>query len=94
MAKEKAAIIDKVAKKKKKETTWLKSTRVGDITNEVRVEKLANGGFLVIYSKHGEDDNGKWISKEVKTYSESNPLEPDMEADPLSDVFSELSRNK
>ena len=92
MAKAKEAI-DKVVAKKKKETTWSKSTRTGEMTKEVRVEKLANGGFLVIYSKHGEDDKGKWINKEVKTYSESNPLSPDVEVDPLTDVFSELSRN-
>ena len=92
MAKTKEAI-DKVVAKKKKETTWSKSTRIGEMTKEVRVEKLANGGFLVIYSKHGEDDKGKWINKEVKTYSEENPLAPDVETNPLDEVFSELSRN-
>ena len=94
MAKGKEAAIDKVVTKKKKETTWSKSTRIGEMTKEVRVEKLANSGFLVIYSKHGEDDKGKWISKEVKTYSESNPLAPDAELDPLAEIFSELSRDK
>ena len=93
MAKAKEVAPKKVAKKKK-ETTWSKSTRVGDMTNEVRVEKLANGGFLVVYGKHGEDENGKWINKEIKTYSETNPLAPDVEVDPLSEVFSELSRLK
>ena len=93
MAKGQKSAVDKAVMKKKKETTWSKSTRVGEMTKEVRVEKLANGGFLVIYSRHGEDDKGKWVNKEVKTYSESNPLAPYAEVDPLVDVFSELSRN-
>jgi len=82
------------AAKKKKVQTWSKSTRTGEMTKEVRVEKLANSGFLVTYSKHGEDEKGAWISKEVKIYSEDNPLAPDVEVDPLAEVFSELSRDK
>ena len=79
---------------KKKEKTWSQSTRIGEMTREVRVEKLANGGFLVVYSKHGDDAKGKWINEEVKTYSETNPLEVATEVDPLAEVFSELSRIK
>ena len=89
----KTKAVEAVAKKKK-EVTWSKSTRVGEMTNEVRVEKLANGGFLVVYSKHGDDDKGKWISKEVKTYSETNPLDIEVETLDISSVFDELSRTK
>jgi len=80
--------------KKKKELTWSKSTRVGEMTKEIRVEKLANSGFLVIYSKHGDDAKGNWINKEIKTYSETNPLEVETEVADISSVFDELSRNK
>jgi len=88
----KTKAVEAVAKKKK-EKTWSQSTRIGDMTKEVRVEKLANGGFLVVYSKHGDDAKGKWINEEVKTYSETNPLESTVEVDPLAEVFSEISRN-
>lgn len=80
--------------KKKKEITWSKSTRIGEMTNEIKVEKLANGGFLVVYSKHGDDAKGRWINKEIKTYSETNPLDVEVETADISSVFDELSRNK
>ena len=95
MASETKAIDGSISKKKKVET-WSQSTRIGEMTKEVRVEKLFNGGFLVIYSKHGEDTKGKWINKEIKTYSENNPLDEDgeTEVEALSSVFSEISRIK
>ena len=89
----KAKAVDTPVAKKKKEKTWSQSIRIGDMTKEVRVEKLANGGFLVVYSKHGDDAKGKWINEEVKTYSETNPLEAEIEIDALSSVFDELSRD-
>ncbi len=94
MAKVETAV--KSAMKKKKDKTWSQSTRIGEITKEVRVEKLANSGFLVIYSKHGEDSKGHWFNKEIKTYSETNPLDTDGESemDTMSTVFNALSRDK
>lgn len=80
-------------KKKKKVATWSQSTRVGDVTKEVRVEKLFNEGFLVEYSVHGEDPKGNWFDDSIKTYSDTNPLDSDGETDELSTVFNQLSRN-
>lgn len=81
------------APKKKKVETWSQSTKIGDVTKRLEVEKLANGGFLVVFNKYGTDDKGKYVDKTVKTYSENNPLDVE-EADALSSVFDNLSRSK
>ena len=89
MASEKGLSVGKVVDKaeKKKRETWSQTKKVNEITEEIRVEKLDNTGYLVTISKHGEDSKGKWFSKESKLYSETNPLDTDETDNPMDHLF-------
>lgn len=75
---------------KKKRQSWSKETRVDDVTREVRVEALDNGGFLVNIRKSWYDKKEQWHNEETKLYSESNPLEPEVDVDPIDAMYAAL----
>lgn len=74
----------------KKRETWSQTKRVGDTTEEMRVEKLDNTGYLVTISKTWYDEKRNWKEKEVKLYSEINPLDTDENDNPIDAIYSYL----
>jgi len=76
----------------KKRETWSQTTRKGEDTAEIRVEKLDNKGYLVTISKSWVDSKGHWKDKDKKVYSLINPLDPDESDNPADTLFSTLSR--
>ena len=78
-----------------KQETWSQRTEKDGITESITVEKLANQGYLVILSKYGTPNgSNKYISKEKKLYSETNPLDKDESDDPITEMFKTLSNKK
>lgn len=75
--------------KKEKQETWSQSSRTGDSSKTVNVEKLYNKGFLVTIDISYKDakDNYQYIRRKV--YSDTNPLEEDTTspADKLVDML-------
>lgn len=94
MAKEKGLSVDKVVPtKKKKRETWSQTKRVGDKTEEVNVEKLDNGGYLVTVSKSWYDQKRNWHNSDSKLYSDTNPLDKDETDNPMDNLAGALVRN-
>lgn len=75
---------------KKKRETWSQTKRIGETTEEIRVEKLDNTGYLVIVSKSWTDAKGNWKNEEVKLYSEENPLDNDEDDNPIDKIYKYL----
>lgn len=80
------------SKKEEKREAWSQTKRVGDLTEEIRVEKLDNTGYLVCISKSWYDKKGDWKNKESKLYSEKNPLDEDESDNPVEVLFDLLGR--
>ncbi len=68
-----------------KNEEWTQRIEKNGITECVRVEKLANTGYVVTLSKYGEV-KGKYTSVDKKFFSESNPLE-EKEDESLTDTL-------
>lgn len=83
----------KALSKEKKRKTWSQTVKADEITEEIKVEKLDNEGYLVTISKYGEDSKGDWFNKDSKIYSEINPLDKDESDNPITILFESLSRN-
>lgn len=83
----------KVLNKEKKRKTWSQTVKADEITEEIKVEKLDNEGYLVIISKYGNDSKGEWFNKDSKIYAEVNPLDKDESDNPITLLFSSLSRD-
>lgn len=78
-----------------KQETWSQRTEKNGVTESITVEKLANQGYLVILSKYGTPSGSdKYINKEKKLYSETNPLDKDETNDPITEMFNSLSTKK
>jgi hypothetical protein len=84
--------------KDKKAKTWSQTIKNGDITKEINVEELDNGGYLVTLSRYGYENKDskkeKYISDHRKLYSEVNPLDKDETDNPIDQFASMLTRNK
>ena len=96
MANKKGLSVDKAlsTKKSKKRETWSQTKRVGDKTEEVNVEKLDNGGYLVTISKSWYDSKQNWKHEDSKLYSETNPLDKDESDNPMDSLSSMLTRSE
>jgi hypothetical protein len=81
-----------LGKDKKKRQTWSQTKRVGDITEEINVEKLDNEGYLITISKTWYDEKNNWKNMDSKVYSETNPLDTDESDNPIDKVASMLVR--
>ena len=92
MANKESKINDKVFEQKKAET-WSQSTKKGDWTETIEVERLANTGYLVILSKYGTDEKGNYKSHSKKIYSETNPLDLDESDSPIMKLSKMLIRD-
>lgn len=79
-------------KKQKKRETWSQTKRVGDKTEEIQVEKLDNGGYLITVSKSWYDAKREWHNSDSKLYSETNPLDKDETDNPIDQLSSVLIR--
>ena len=92
--KEKGLSVDKALTKNKtkKRKTWSQTSKVDEVTEEIKVEKLDNEGYLVVISKYGDDAKGDWFNKESKIYSEINPLDTDESDNPMDLLFESISR--
>ena len=84
---------DKMFEQKKRDT-WSQSTKKGDWTETIDVEKLDNTGYLVILSKYGTDDKGNYKSTSRKLFSETNPLDKDESDNPIIEMSKMLVRDK
>lgn len=78
------------SEKGEKRETWSQTKKVGDVREEVNVEKLDNKGYLVVISKSWYDAKGNWKNKELKLYSETNPLDTDEEDNPIDKIYKYL----
>lgn len=82
----------------KKVNRWSQSFKNGDLTQEIEVEELDNGGYLVALSRYGyaasDKKKDKYISDHRKVYSEINPLDKDESDNPISQIADMISRNK
>lgn len=82
---------------KKKRETWAQTTERGSMTESIRVEKLDNGGYLVVLEKYGYENKDtkkeKYISTTKKLFSESNPLDANEADDPIMKAADMLTRN-
>lgn len=75
-----------------KDNKWSQTTRKGDITEEVSVEKLDNTGYLVTLRKWGYDKKDKYREVSKKYYSLTNPLDADSEESPIDSLYKSLSK--
>lgn len=86
-----------VSSDNKKETRWSQTTKKGDITESVSVEKLYNKGYLITLEKYGYESKDtkheKYISVTRKLYSETNPLDTDESDTPFNTVFTTLGKS-
>jgi len=84
--------------KDKKVNRWSQSFRNGDMTREIEVEELDNGGYLVTLSRNGYENKGtkkeKWVSDSRKVYSETNPLDKDENDNPIDQLAGIITRAK
>ena len=78
----------------KKRETWSQTTRQGDDSEEIRVEKLDNKGYIVTIRQNWYDSKGNWKEKEKKLYSDTNPLDPDESDNPVDKLFKIISGDK
>lgn len=86
----------KVLDNKTKQETWEQSTKNGDTTECIRVEKLYNQGYLVTLSKYGykgTDSKREYYDVTRKLYSETNPLDKDESDDPFTSIFKTLGKD-
>jgi len=73
---------DVIGSKDGKLKTWEKSVKEDSITKRILVEEIENG-FLVTISKYGDvktKTGTEWISKDRKYYSQTNPLDIEVDA--------------
>jgi len=78
----------------KKRETWSQTTRKGEDSEEIRVEKLDNKGYLVTISKSWVDAKGHWKDKDKKVYSDTNPLDPNESDNPVDTLFKTITGDK
>jgi len=72
-----------------KRKTWSQSVRKDELTKDITVEELDNGGYLVVICKYGEDKKGNYKSITRKFYSETNPLDDEIN-DPFEQIVIQL----
>ena len=92
MSNSKEKISDNTFKQRRAET-WSQSTKKGDWTEEINVEKLDNKGYLVVLSKYGTDSKGNYKSTSRKIYSDVNPLDDDETDSPIIKLSKMLIRD-
>lgn len=78
--------------KKNKDKRWSKSISKDNWTQNINVESLDNGGYLVRINTYGENSKGEYKDITKKYYLENNPLEK-ME-DPLDQILDMLVSDK
>ena len=76
---------------KEKTESWSQESRVNGWTKCINVEKLFNQGYLVCINVYGNTDKGEYKSVTRKLYSDTNPLDPNKDEDPVDKVVNNLT---
>ncbi len=94
MAKEGLSVEKALKGTQKKRETWSQTTRKGEDSEEIRVEKLDNKGYVVTIRMNWYDSKGNWKEKDKKLYSDSNPLDPNESDNPVDTLFKMITGDK